>query len=108
MNLPANLWRSIVRYAGAHVRTEADDVFLASNCVVHLHSLESARKRITRPGKYRVRDLIDGTEYAKSADATKLDLEAPETRVFLLEEYRPVPGTWGHGPVWAESDRGRA
>ena len=86
VNLPASLWRSIARYAGAHVYTESNDVFLASNCVVALHSLKSERKRIALPGSYRVKDLIDGTEYAESTDVIEFDLVAPETRVYLLDD----------------------
>jgi len=86
VNLPAPLWRNIARHAGAHVYSESSDVLLASNCVVALHSLKSERKRIALPGEFRVKDLIDGTTYAERAGSVEFDLEAPETRVFLLEE----------------------
>ena len=86
VKLPAGPWRSVARHAGAHVYAETSDVFLASNCVVALHSLKSERKRIALPASYRIRDLIDGTEYAESTDAIEFDLCAPETRVFHLEK----------------------
>ena len=84
--LPANLWRNIARYAGAHVYTESNDVFMADNSVVALHSLKSEKKKISLPGKYRVKDLISGKEYAKNTSEIVFDLKAPETRVFLLEK----------------------
>jgi hypothetical protein len=84
--LPANLWRNIARYAGAHVYSESNDVFVASNCVVALHSLKSEKKKIILPGKYRVKDLISGKEYSKKTGEIIFDLKAPETRVFLIEQ----------------------
>jgi hypothetical protein len=84
--LPANLWRNIARYAGAHVYTESNDVLMADNSVVALHSLQSGKKKISLPGKFRVRDLISGKEYAKNTGEIVFDLKAPETRVFLLEK----------------------
>jgi hypothetical protein len=83
--LPANLWRNIARYAGAHVYTEANDVFLADNRVVALHSLKSGKKRIVLPGKHRVTDLVSGKPYSNGASEIVFDLMAPETRVFLVE-----------------------
>ena len=65
---------------------ESNDVFLADNSVVALHSLKSERKRIVLPGTFRVRDLITGKEYAKKTGEIVFDLKAPETRVFLLEK----------------------
>lgn len=83
--LPANLWRAVARYAGAHVYSESNDVLLADSSVVALHSLKSGKKSISLPGKYRVRDLVSGKEYARAAGEIVFDLEAPETRVFLLQ-----------------------
>ncbi len=84
-NLPAPLWRNLARYAGAHVYCETDDVFMADNTVVALHSLQTGKKRIALPGKYRVRDLVTDTVVARKIDEIVFDLKAPETRVFLLE-----------------------
>jgi hypothetical protein len=85
-NLPADLWRNIARYAGAHVYCESNDVFLADNSVVALHSLKAERKRILLPGKYKVKDLITGKQYSGGTKEIVFDLKPPETRVFLLEK----------------------
>jgi hypothetical protein len=86
VQLPANLWRNIARYAGAHVYSESNDILLADNSVVALHSIQSGKKKISLPGKYRVKDLISGKEYSKNTNEIVFDLKAPETRVFLLEK----------------------
>lgn len=83
--LPGALWREIARYAGAHVYTESNDVFLADNKVVALHSLKSGKKTIALPGRYRVTDLVSGERRSGAASRIEFDLQAPETRVFLLE-----------------------
>jgi hypothetical protein len=85
VNLPANLWRNLARYAGAHVYSESNDVLVADRSIVALHSLASGEKRISLPGVFRVRDVVSGNEYARSARQIVFDLEAPETRVFLLQ-----------------------
>lgn len=84
--LPANLWRNLARYAGAHVYCETNDILLADNCVVALHSLQSGAKRIALPGKFNIRDLITGEMYSRGTGEITFDLKAPETRVFLLEK----------------------
>ncbi len=83
--LPADLWRNIAGYAGAHIYTKSNDVFLADTSVVALHSLKSGKKSISLPGKYRVTDLVSGKRYSNGTSTIVFDFEAPETRVFLLE-----------------------
>ncbi len=85
VNLPANLWRNLARYAGAHVYSESNDVLVADRSIVALHSIAPGKKRISLPGEFRVRDVVSGEEYARSAHEIVFDLEAPETRVFLLQ-----------------------
>ena len=86
VNLPADLWRNIARYAGAHVYCESNDVILADNSVVAIHSLKSERKRISLPGKFTVTDVITGKRFSKGASEIVFDLKGPDTRVFLLEK----------------------
>jgi hypothetical protein len=86
VNLPAPLWRNLARYAGAHVYSKTDDVLMADNAVVALHSVQSGDKRIALPGKYRIRDLVSDKIIARKTDEIVFTLKAPETRVFLLEK----------------------
>lgn len=84
-NLPASLWRNIASYAGAHVYSASNDVLVADSSVVALHSLQSGKKKIALPGRFRVRDVITGENYAPApVEEISFDLKAPETRVFQL------------------------
>lgn len=83
--LPADLWRGIARYAGAHVYTEENDVLLASEGLVALHTLKSGPRTLRLPGPHRVTDLITGERLGEATDALPLDLQAPATVFFRLE-----------------------
>ena len=83
--LPAELWRGIARYAGAHVYTNSNDVLLADNRVVALHGLKSGERRINLPGTYAVQDLVTGATIAEKTDKIEFTLDGPQTRVFRLQ-----------------------
>jgi hypothetical protein len=83
--LPAALWRNLCRFAGAHVYCSSNDILLADKSVVALHSAYSGRKEIHLPGERRVYDVITGRLFAKKTDRITFDLDAPETRIFRLE-----------------------
>ena len=83
--LPAELWRNLAAWAGAHVWTDDNDVLVASATVVALHSLQSGPKVIRLPGPRRVHDLVTGEVLADRTDRIDFILNAPETRVFRLE-----------------------
>jgi len=86
--LPADLWRGLARYGGAHVYCEENDVLLADSSVVGLHSVKTGPKRIALPGAFKVTDLASGEVVSESAKEIAFDLTAPATHVFLLEEAR--------------------
>ena len=86
VQVPADLWRNMARYAGAHVYCETNDVLLADNAVVALHSLKSEKKRIRLPAAAQVTDLVSGEKFPGRLDEIVFDLKAPETRVFLIEK----------------------
>jgi hypothetical protein len=83
--LPATLWRALARYSGTHIWSESGDVLVADRSVVALHSVMSGQKRISLPGRFRVRDLVRDQVIAEDTEEIIFDLEAPETRVFLME-----------------------
>ena len=83
--LPANLWRNIARFAGAHVYCESNDIVLANGSMVALHSLKGGVKKLALQKSAKVRDVVANTDYARNATAITFDLQPPETRVFLLE-----------------------
>jgi len=84
--VPSELWRSLGRYAGAHVYCEENEVVMADNSVVALHSVKSGKKQLALPGSYRVTDLVRDAEHAADCSSIVFELNAPETAVFLLED----------------------
>jgi hypothetical protein len=85
VQIQANLWRSIARYGGAHVYSESNDVIMADNCIVALHSLKSGKKTISLPEKSRVVELNTDKVVSKGTREFTFTMNAPETRVFLVE-----------------------
>ncbi|MBT4485878.1 MAG: hypothetical protein HOC71_19585, partial [Candidatus Latescibacteria bacterium] len=85
VQIPAYLWRNIARYAGAHVYCESNDILMADNCIVALHSLKSGQKTVLLPEKSRVYDLTKNRLVSRGTRVIKFTIEAPETRVFHLE-----------------------
>jgi len=84
--LPADVWRNLCRFAGAHTYCNSNDILLADKSVVALHSAYSGRKSIHLPGEYRVYDVITGKLLAEKTDRITFDLQAPETRIFRLDD----------------------
>jgi hypothetical protein len=89
VQLPADLWRSLARYAGAHVYLEDNDVLMAAERVVGVHSLKSGPRCLHLPGPCRVHDLVTGQLYAQRTAQIEWGLDAPQTALFGLE---PVAG----------------
>lgn len=86
--IPADLWRNLARYAGAHVYTENNDILMADSSIVALHSIQSGPKRLALLGKHRVWDVVTGELVGKRLDTISFTMQAPETRIFRLEEIR--------------------
>mgnify|MGYP003970235345 CR=1 FL=1 len=83
--LPADLWRSLARYAGAHVYCEENEVIMADSSVVALHSVKSGSKHLSLPGQYHVRDLVRDRDVVPDCDGIDFELHGPETAVFQLQ-----------------------
>jgi hypothetical protein len=83
--VPADLWRNLARYAGAHVYSDSGDVLMADSTIVALHSIQPGAKQIRLPGVCRVWDVVTGKLIAKKTDIITFTLESPDTRVFRLE-----------------------
>ena len=86
--IPANMWRGLARFAGAHVYSQSNDVLLACSRMVAIHSIKSGPKQIDLPQPSDVIDVISGKPHATLTTHIAFNLDAPETRVFLLS---PAP-----------------
>lgn len=84
--MPAELWRRLARFAGAHVWSEGNDVLVADESIVAIHSVQSGPKRINLPRPCRVWDVVSGKQLYGKTDSIEFDLVAPETRVFRMEK----------------------
>ena len=85
VQIPPELWRNIARYSGEHIYCETNDVIMADKSIVAVHSLKSEKKTISLPGKYNVRDVITGKMAAKNTNLFSFETNAPDTKIFLLE-----------------------
>ena len=86
--IPADVWRGLARFAGAHVYCESNDILLADSSILALHSIQSGPKHIELPGRFRVTDVVTGKTIGRRRRAIEFEMKAPETRVFLLEPTR--------------------
>jgi hypothetical protein len=86
--LPADLWRNLARWGGAHVYCATNDILLADSSIVALHSLQSGPKTLSLPGVFKVTDLQTGKVYSSRARSVSFILQGPETKVFHLEAPR--------------------
>jgi hypothetical protein len=83
--LPASLWRGIARFAGAHVYCEENDVLIADSSIVALHSAKGGPRTLRLPAPRRVTNLISGALLSEYTAEIAFNVDAPDTRVFLLE-----------------------
>ena len=82
--LPADLWRNIARFAGAHVYCQSNDVLMADKYMVALHSIQSGAKNIALPERSSVWDVVSGKLIGRHLMSISFTLTAPDTRVFRL------------------------
>jgi hypothetical protein len=82
--LPADMWRNLARFGGAHIYCKSNDVLMADATIVALHSIQSGPKHISLPGRYTVEDVISGKRVGTGLGSIDFTLHAPETRVFRL------------------------
>lgn len=92
MPLPANLLRECARWGGCHIWCEEDDVVLASETVVAIHSVKAGPRRLSLPTARPVWDLLSGEQVAKRVKHLDLNLASPETRVFYCGAQSPYAG----------------
>jgi len=86
MPLPANLLRECCRYAGGHIWCEEDDVVLASETVVALHSVKAGPRTLCLPTPRPVWDLLSGEKLGDALTRIEMVVTPPETRLFCFEE----------------------
>ena len=89
--LPAGFWRNAARMAGAHVWCEADEIVLADSSIVAIHSATGGRRTLLLPRACDVEDVITGRPVGQGLREIKVELAAPETRLFRVLPAPPQP-----------------
>ncbi len=83
--LPADLWRGLARWAGAHVWCDSNDVLMADRSVVALHTLKPGPRTLHLPRRADVVDIVADRPFAAHAESvTWTAPTGPDTRVFHL------------------------
>jgi hypothetical protein len=82
--LPAGFWRNAAKMAKAHVWCDSDDVIMASQQIVALHSIVPGEKIIHLPRRTKVINLITGNEIAADTQEIKFNMTAPGTVVYQI------------------------
>lgn len=86
-DLPADFWRGLARWAGAHVWCESNDVLMADRSIVALHSLKPGPRTLRLPRRCDVFDVITDQQIAVDVESIQWIAPAgPQTRVFHLKE----------------------
>jgi len=84
--VPTDLIREMARHGGAHVYSEANDVILASEHFLAIHSSRAGTRTFKLPSRKRVRDAVSNSVVAET-DQLTLQVDPPQTRLFFLEPF---------------------
>ena len=79
--IPAGVLRELARYAGVHIYSEDEDVFMAGSGFVMLHTLRAGEKKVALPKRCDVYDAFTGECLARDAGTFTVSLAAEETRL---------------------------
>ncbi len=83
--MPAELLRSLAIYGGCNPWSDLGDVVAANGNMVAVHSVRPGKRKIKLPDQYKVVDAVTGKTIANTAEQFTIELQSPDTRVFLLE-----------------------
>ena len=84
--VPANLIRELARHAGAHVYSESNDVILASQEFLGIHSVRQGPTTIHLPRSFVLEDLISGERSQTPVDSLQFETCGPQTRFYRLHK----------------------
>ena len=80
--LPAGFLRNVVRAAGGHIYSDANDVVYANKNTLCIYAPAGGMRMVKLPQSAKVVDLLDGTVYADGATEFPLTL-APNSSILL-------------------------
>ena len=85
-NVPSNVLRAILGFAGGHIFSESDDVLHANRDFVSLHTVKGENKQIRLPRKADIWDLMADRPVASDTDAFSDFVGAGETKLYYYGE----------------------
>ena len=85
-NVPSNVLRAILSYAGGHIFSHNDDVLHANRDFLSIHTTKREEKTIHLPRTADVYDVMADRTVAKSADTFQDTLAAGETKLYYWGE----------------------
>lgn len=97
--MPADLWRNLARFAGAHVYCEANEVLMAGGELVALHSVRPGTQELRLPAPATVAACTPDTDFEVEGARLRYDTTSPTTRLFhMTAASRPWRAVRGAGP----------
>jgi len=87
-NVPSNVLRAILQFAGGHVFCRSDDVLHAGRDFVCLHTVKGEEKQIFLPRRADVWDVMADRQLAAGVDRFTDQLKAGDTKIYY---YGKVP-----------------
>ncbi|MBT4496099.1 MAG: hypothetical protein HOC74_00160 [Gemmatimonadetes bacterium] len=85
-NVPSNVLRAILQFAGGHIFSHSDDVLHAGRDFVSLHTVKGEEKTIHLPRKTDVVDVMADRTVANGVDQFTDRLEAGDTKIYYYGE----------------------
>ena len=85
-NVPSNVLRAILRFAGGHIFSESDDVLHANRDFISLHTVKGEDKQIHLPREADVWDIMAHRPVAASVDHFSDFIGAGETKLYYYGE----------------------
>ena len=83
--IPACLLRELARFGGCHVWCEDDEVVQACGNVASIHTAKAGTKTLKLPFASTVDDLVSGKKVGERLGEIKIEMSAPETRIFAFQ-----------------------
>ena len=85
-NLPASVLRSVARFAGVHIYSDAGDVLYANRSLLGIHTLAGGQRLIRLPRRApAVIDMFSGATVARDTAEFTVELEPRSTALFGLD-----------------------
>jgi hypothetical protein len=86
MPIPPEVIRELAREGGCNVYSEQNDLIMASETFLAIHTTKSGKKTIKLPRKCKVVDLLDDKVIYENSDIIEVTMKSPETKMYLLGE----------------------